>query len=179
MRRCQTHLLKHHRNPETMSALERNPEVPGSAPDEDLDPGTNWRGMPRDPSQFTWRLDFREATRTCPGCPRRNSRGIPYFLQQLEKNRKILLSLRDVALFLCGVVREIPPSFLSLERFLDTLDATHEIPQHTLLHWKGTPSVPPLLKESTVFLSSSRDDGPIPCFVGKGIPAFLSHLKRR
>ena len=75
--------------------------------------------------------------------------------------------------------REIPPSLLSLKRVLDTIDATHKIPRHTRLHLKGTPNVPPLLKESPVFLSSSRDDGPIPCFVGKGIPAFLSHLKRR
>ena len=39
-----------------------NPAVPTSAPDEDLRPGTNWRGIPRGHSQLTWRLDFPEAT---------------------------------------------------------------------------------------------------------------------
>ena len=55
---------------------------------------------------------------------RQNSRGTPSFLLQLEKKQEILPSMRDEALFRCGITREIPPSFLSLERVLDTLDAT-------------------------------------------------------
>ena len=110
-----------------MSALERNPEVPGSAPDEDLDPGTNWRGIPRGPSQFTWRLDFHEATRTCPGCPRRNSRGIPYFLQQLKKHQ--IPSTRDEALFHCGISREISPSLLILKGSLTPLMQLKKFPK--------------------------------------------------
>ena len=39
--------------------------------------------------------------------------------------------------------------------------------------------VPPQLKKSPVFPSSSRDEGSFPCFVGKRIPAFLTHFKRR
>ena len=49
-----------------MSALEGNPEVPASAPDEDLVPGTDWSGIPKGPSQLSWRLDFPEATREGP-----------------------------------------------------------------------------------------------------------------
>ena len=49
-----------------MSALEGNTEVPAATPDEDLGPGTDWRGIPRGPSQLTWRLDFPEATRAGP-----------------------------------------------------------------------------------------------------------------
>ena len=69
-------------------------------------------------------------------------------LPQLEKNREILLSMRDEALSLCGAARESQPSFLSLERVLDTLDVTQEVPRHTHLHLKGTPCVPPQLKNS-------------------------------
>ena len=54
-----------------------------------------------------------------------------------------------------------------------------EIPRHTSLHLRGTPRVPPQLKKSSGFLSSSRDEGLFPCFVRKGIPAFPLHLKRR
>ena len=61
----------------------------------------------------------------------------------------------------------------------ETLSATQEFPQHTLLHLGGTPSVPPQLKKSPVFPSSSGEEGPFPCFVRKGIPASPSHLKRR
>ena len=49
-----------------MSALERNPEVPASAPDEVLGPDADWKGLPRGPSQLAWRLDFSEATRAGP-----------------------------------------------------------------------------------------------------------------
>ena len=47
---------------------------------------------------------------------------------QLEKNNEILPSTRDEALFSGSVLREIPPSLLSLQRVLDTLDATQEVP---------------------------------------------------
>ena len=49
-----------------MSVLERKPEVLTSALDEDLEPGTDWREIPRGPSQLTWRLDFPEATQAGP-----------------------------------------------------------------------------------------------------------------
>ena len=107
------------------------------------------------------------------------SRGTSSFLPQLEKNKEILPSSRDEALFCCGVLREIPPSLLSLERVLDTLDATQEFPRRTRLHSRGTPRFLLQLKKSLVFLLSSRDEGPLPCFIGKGIPVFLSHLRRR
>ena len=76
-------------------------------------------------------------------------------MPQLEKNQEILPSMRDEALYLCGISREIPPSLLSLERFLDTLEATQKVPQHTSSHSRGPPSVPPQLKKSPGFPSSS------------------------
>ena len=100
-------------------------------------------------------------------------------LPKLEENQEILPSKRDEALFLCSVSSEIPPSLLSLERVVDTLEATQEVHRHTRLHSRGTQSVLPQLKKSPVFPSSSRDEGPFPCFLGKGILAFPSHLKRR
>ena len=81
--------------------------------------------------------------------------------------------------FCCGISREVPPSLLSLERVLDTLDATQEVPQHTWLHSTGTPSVLPPLKKSPIFPSSSRDEDPFHCLVRKEIPAFFWHLKRK
>ena len=154
-----------------MSVLERKPQVPASAPHEYVGPGTNWKGILRGPSQLAWRLDFPEATQAGSLGPCRNSRGTPSSLLQLEKNHEILHSMRDEALFHCGVSREIPPSLLSLDRVLDTLDATQEVPRHPHLHSRGTPRVPPQLKKSPIFASSSRAEGPFPCTLGKGIPA--------
>ena len=45
-----------------MSALERKPEVLASAPDEDLGPGPDWRGILTGPSQLAWTLDFQGNT---------------------------------------------------------------------------------------------------------------------
>ena len=84
-----------------------------------------------------------------------------------------------MALFHRGVSREITPSLLSLERVLDTLYATQEVPRHARLHSRGTLRVPTKLKKSLVFPFSSPDDGPFPCFAWKGIPAFPSHFKKR
>ena len=158
-----------------MSALERKPEVPASNQDEDLGFCTDWRGIRRGiwrgTSQLTWRLDFPEATRAGPSGPRCNSRGTPSFLPQLEKNQEILPSTRDKTIFHCDVSREIPSSLLCLKRVLDTLDSTQEVPRRTLPHSRVTLRVPPQLKKSPVFPSSSRDEGPFPCFFGKGNPA--------
>ena len=107
------------------------------------------------------------------------SRGTPSFLPQFEKNQEILPSTRGEALFRGGVSREFQPFLLSLERVLDTLEATQDVPRHTSLHSIGTPRVQPQLKKRPGFPSSSRDEGPHPCFVGKGIPSFPLHLKRR
>ena len=75
--------------------------------------------------------------------------------------------MRDEAVFHCGVLREIPRSLLSLERVFETLEATQEICQHTHLHSRRTLRVPPQLKKSPGFPSSSRDEGPLRFFVGK------------
>ena len=131
-----------------MSALERNPEVPASNPDEDIGPDTDWRG-------------------------------IPIFLLKLEKKQEFLPSRQDEALLSYGVLREIPPSLLSLERVLDALDATQEVPRQTHVHSRGTGSVLPQLEKFPVFPSSSQDKGPYPCFIGKAIMVFPSHLKRK
>ena len=75
--------------------------------------------------------------------------------------------------------REIPSSLLSLERVLDSFDATQELPQHIHLHSRGTPRVLPQVKKNHIFPSFSQDAGPFPCFVKKGIPVFPLQLKRR
>ena len=51
-------LLKLHRNPEIHVRQERKPEVLASAPDENLGPGTDWKGIPRGPcnSHGDWRV---------------------------------------------------------------------------------------------------------------------------
>ena len=100
-------------------------------------------------------------------------------LPQLEKNQEILPSMRDEALFCCGISREIPPALLNLKRVLDTIEATQEVPGHTRLHSRGTLGVLPQLKKSPGSPSSSREEGPFPCFIVEGIPAFPLHLKRK
>ena len=64
-------------------------------------------------------------------------------------------------------------------KVLETLDATQEVTGHTRLHSRRTPRVPPQHRKSHGFPSSSQDEGPFPCFIGKGIPVFPWHLKRR
>ena len=103
-----------------MSELERKPEVLASTRDEAVCPCTDWRGVPRGPLQLEWRLDFPEATRAGLRS-RRNSRGTPSFMLQLEKPQEILPSTQDEAPFHCSILREFPSSLLSLKRVLDTL----------------------------------------------------------
>ena len=69
-------------------------------------------------------------------------------LPQLEKNQEILPSMRDEAFSCCSIMREIPPSLLSPERVLNTLEATQEVPRHPHLPSRGTLRVPPQLKKS-------------------------------
>ena len=78
-------------------------------------------------SQLKRRPDFPEETRAGPSGRRRNSRGNPGFLPQLEKRQEVLPSMRNEALFGCDISRETPHSLLSLKRVLDTLDATQEV----------------------------------------------------
>ena len=49
-------------------------------------------------------------------------------MSALERKPEIEASVPDEDLSLCGVARESQPSFLSLERVLDTLDVTQEVP---------------------------------------------------
>ena len=60
----------------------------------------------------------------------------------------------DEVVFHCDVSGAIPPSLLSLERVIDTLEATQEVPQDTRLHSRGTLTVPLQLKKIPVFPSS-------------------------
>ena len=43
-----------------------------------------------------------------------------------------------MAFFRCDISREIPPSLLSLERILETLDTTQEVPRYTRHYSRGT-----------------------------------------
>ena len=57
---------RHIGTPRSMSALEKNPDILASTTDEEFSPGTDWRGIPRGPSQHAWRLDYTEATQAGP-----------------------------------------------------------------------------------------------------------------
>ena len=100
--------------------------------------------------------------------PRRNSRKTRRFSPQ----RQLRL------FFCCSIFQEIAPSLLSPERVLDTLEATQEVHRHPCLHTRGKSSVPPQLKKTPGSPSSSREEGPFPCFVREGILALPSHLNR-
>ena len=66
----------------------------------------------------------------------------------------------------------------NFQRVLHTLAATQEVPRHTRLHSRGSTRVPPSSRGAPFPPHSSRE-GIFPCMVGKEIPAFPSHLKRR
>ena len=65
-RRSLTPLLKLHRNPRSMLAWRGTLRFASSPADKDLGPGTDWRGIPRGPSQLAWSLAFPEVTRAGP-----------------------------------------------------------------------------------------------------------------
>ena len=164
--------------PRAMSDLERRPEVPASTQGGPMP--LQWLEMNPEKPLTTLMEAWLFAGKTSgslrfPSELERN----PKFPAATLENQEILPSTPDEALFCCSISREIPPSLLSLKRVLDTLYATEEFPQHTLLHSRGTSRFPHQLKKSPVFPSSSQDEGPFPCFVCKGIPKFPSHLKRR
>ena len=52
-----------------MSALEGNTEVLAATPDEDLGPGTEWRGILRGPSQLAWDWTFLSQHEQVPEIP--------------------------------------------------------------------------------------------------------------
>ena len=54
------------RSPRSMSALERNPQVPGPTPHKVLGYGTKREESREAPEQLAWGLAFREGTRAGP-----------------------------------------------------------------------------------------------------------------
>ena len=58
---------------------------------------------------------------------------------------------------------------MELERELDTLYETLEASRCTCPHLKGMLNFSPQLKKSSVFPSSSRDEGQFPCFIWEGM----------
>ena len=54
------------RTPRSMSALERNLQVPAPTPHKVLGPCIDGRGIPRDPELLSWGLAFPEGTRADP-----------------------------------------------------------------------------------------------------------------
>ena len=98
----------------------------------------------------------------------RPQEGVPDVSPKLERNPRFAAptcekpgdgfsksSMRNDALFGCGVSREIPPSLLSLQRVLDNFKATQEVRKHTRLHSRGTLRVLSQFKKSPGFPSSS------------------------
>ena len=146
------------------SQLKMRTSAPAATAEESLEAPSNSHGdwTFRRPHKLV--LEVHVVTREEPQVSYHNSRQTRRFSPQRE--------MRTFS-------REIPTSLLSLERVLDSLEATQEVPQYTSLLSRGTPRVSPQLKNSPGFPSSSREEDPFPCFVGKGIPGFLSHLKRR
>ena len=57
-RRGLTPLWRIQKYPKSMSALERNPQVPAAIPHKVLGPGIDGRGIPRDPELLPWDWPF-------------------------------------------------------------------------------------------------------------------------
>ena len=76
-----------------MSALERKPQVLARAPVRDIGPGTDWRGIPRSPSQLVWRLASPEDTSELK--PQEHAEvytGLRYYTQCLAAASRLLSS---------------------------------------------------------------------------------------
>ena len=96
-----------------MSALEGNTGVLAATPDEDLGPGTYWRGILRGPSQLAWDWTFLSQHEQVPEIPV-ITREEPQVSHRNSRKSEILSSMRDEAFFHCGILREIPLSLFSL-----------------------------------------------------------------
>ena len=163
--------------------------LPCGRPEEPGDPCLPWRGTLRFRPQLQIRTSAPAATvEECRGGPR-YSRGDWTSLRVLEwvpevtiftrdepccnlRKTRIIPSKQAETIYGCGISREILPPLLSPERFLDTLEATQEVPRHPSLPSRGTSKVPPQLKKSLGSPSSAQEESPFPCFGGEGIPAF-------
>ena len=165
-----------------MPALERKPEVPTSPPDEEHSPSRDCRGIPRDPLNSHGDWTFLRTHQRVPlvlVLTRKEPQACCHTKKKKKKKKQEIHPLTQTeALFRCSVSRGMPPSLLGLEWVLDTLEATQKVHRYNNLHSRGTPRIPPQLKKSAGFPSSSQEEGPFPCFVRKGIPGFPSHLKR-
>ena len=117
----------------SMSALERKPEVPASTPDEDLSPGSYWRGLLRGPSQLVRRWDFSEATRPGPCVPCLNLRGPQVCCRNSRKTRRFLRQLK---------------------KFPDTPGSTQEEHRGSCNNSRRAPVFPPHLKMRVHFPAS-------------------------
>ena len=99
-------------------------------------------------------------------------------LPQLEKIQEFLLSSRDEAHFRSGVLRLITSNIWNFQRVLPTLDATQEVPRHTVTTREKAREFHPLPEEPRFHLIA-REEGSVPCVVGKEFTAIPTHLKRR
>ena len=70
------------------------------------------------------------------------------------------------------------PILWNFQRVLHTFAATQEVPRHTLLPSRASTRGPPY-PEGPRFHLVAREEVSFPCLVGKELPAFPSHLKRR
>ena len=120
-----------------MSALVRTHRVLASAPDKDLGPGADRRGIREAPHNSYGELPFLRPQQRVPEIPVVTQKGPA----ATRENQEILPSSQYEALFHCGISREITPSLLHHKRVLDTLAVTQEVPRHTRLHSRGTPRV--------------------------------------
>ena len=103
------------RDPSFLPQLEKHHDIPPSMRDEAWFPWSDSRATPHSAPQLKRRFDFPEATREVPWGCRHNSSGTASFLQQLDKNHKILLSKQDEAFFPCSTSSAILSSLLKLK----------------------------------------------------------------
>ena len=177
--------------------LEGRLESRYATPEVPRDNHHNSRGTLSFPRQFEKSLVFPTSSREEGLFPCFDSRGIQTFrrtsrgghltycnrrvtlsfLPQVERTRRST-SARDQTLFLCRDLRASPSSLSKLERKLDSLCATQQVPQDTSHNSRRNPSFLPQLKMCPMFPTSSRDEGKFPCFDSRGSSTFHSHLKR-
>ena len=166
------------KSPVFLSQLDRNPAFPTSTRIEALLPCSDLKEFPRCRSEFERRPDLPEVTGEVHWGPHPNLRRTPSFSWQLNKKHEIPFQ-REMRPISPAVTQENPVFTLATGKKAWLPLCNYRRAPNTRCNWKGNPSFPPHLEKFPVFTISSRDEDRFTCFDSRGIPTFLSALKRK
>ena len=157
-----------------MSALERDPQIRHRLHTRSWRLHRRERNPERPPSNSHGDWPFLRPPERVPEVPVVSREHLP----QLEKIQEVLPFRGDEAHFRCGVTRLITPKLWNFQRVLQPLLQLKKFPHIPVSTREEARESRPHPEEPR-FRLLDREEGSFPCMVGKELPAFLSHLKRR